>query len=252
MSENTEAIFGLHAVAAALQKKNLPVDALWMLAGAANGKRLAGISEQANERGVTIIEKSRQELDQQSAGLQHQGVVLIRSKVKQWHEKDIEELLSSAEQPIFILVLDGVQDPHNLGACLRTADAAGVQLVVAPKDRAVGLTPVVCKVASGAAESIPFIQVTNLARTLRMLKEQGVWLVGADERGDKPLYEADMTGSMALVMGAEGRGLRRLTREHCDFVVSIPMHGQVSSLNVSVATGVCLYEMQRQRSLASK
>jgi 23S rRNA (guanosine2251-2'-O)-methyltransferase len=146
-----------------------------------------------------------------------------------------------------LLVLDGVQDPHNLGACLRTADAAGVHAVIVPQDRAVGLTPVVHKVACGAAETMPFYQVTNLARTLRMLQQEGVWLIGADEGGDSDLFGADLKGPVALVMGAEGKGLRRLTRDLCDVMISIPMAGQVSSLNVSVATGVCLFEVVRQR-----
>ncbi|MEJ2567075.1 MAG: 23S rRNA (guanosine(2251)-2'-O)-methyltransferase RlmB [Gammaproteobacteria bacterium] len=145
--------------------------------------------------------------------------------------------------------LDGVQDPHNLGACLRTADAAGVTAVIAPRDRAAGLTPTVRKVASGAAESTPFIQVTNLARCLRELKDRGIWLVGADGEAEMDLFAAELTGPLGLVMGAEGQGLRRLTREHCDFLVRIPMLGTVESLNVSVATGICLFEAVRRRRL---
>jgi 23S rRNA (guanosine2251-2'-O)-methyltransferase len=146
-----------------------------------------------------------------------------------------------------LLVLDQVQDPHNLGACLRTADGAGVDAVVAPRDRAAGLTPVVHKVASGAAQTVPFFQVTNLARTLRLLRDRDIWIVGAADEADSALYEADLTGPLALVLGAEESGLRRLTREHCDLLVSIPMCGRVSSLNVSVAAGVLLYEARRQR-----
>jgi 23S rRNA (guanosine2251-2'-O)-methyltransferase len=151
------------------------------------------------------------------------------------------------QEPAFLLVLDGVQDPHNLGACLRSADAAGVHAVIAPRDRAVGLTAAARKVASGAAETVPFIQVTNLARTLRALKDDRVWLVGADGDASQPLYGANLTGPLGLVMGAEDRGLRRLTAGHCDFLVHIPMLGTVESLNVSVATGVCLFEALRQR-----
>ena len=146
-----------------------------------------------------------------------------------------------------VLVLDGVQDPHNLGACLRTADAVGVHAVVTPKDRACGVTPVVRKVASGAAESVPVFQVTNLARVLRELKERGLWLVGMAGEGAADLFEVDLTGPLALVLGAEEKGLRRLTRETCDVLARLSMHGAVSSLNVSVAAGVCLYEARRQR-----
>ncbi len=146
-----------------------------------------------------------------------------------------------------MLVLDGVQDPHNLGACLRTADAAGAHAVIAPKDRAVGLTPVVRKVASGAVERVPFFQVTNLARTLRSLKERGIWVIGSDSESEVSIYDADLSGALALVMGSEGKGLRRLTRECCDWLIAIPMAGSVESLNVSVATGVCLFETRRIR-----
>ncbi len=157
-------------------------------------------------------------------------------------------ILKKVEGPLLLLVLDGVQDPHNLGACLRTADAAGVHAVIAPKDRSVGLTPVACKVASGAAERLPFIQVTNLARTLKMLADRfGVWIIGAAGEAQQSLYEIDLKTPTVLVMGGEEKGMRRLTREHCDQLVSLPMSGTVESLNVSVATGVALYEVVRQR-----
>ncbi len=146
-----------------------------------------------------------------------------------------------------LLILDGVQDPHNLGACLRTADAAGVQALIAPKDKAVGLTAVACKVASGAARTVPYVQVTNLARTIAGLKERGIWLIGTAGEAEAGLFETDLSSSLALVMGGEGKGLRRLTRERCDRLVRLPMLGTVESLNVSVATGVCLYEVLRQR-----
>ena len=156
-------------------------------------------------------------------------------------------MLDGLTEAPFLLVLDGVQDPHNLGACLRSADAAGVHAVIVPKDRATGITDIVSKVACGAAEAVPFFQVTNLARVLRELQQRGIWLVGLDERGEQTVYDMDLSGPLALVLGAEGGGLRRLTREHCDHVVAIPMAGTVSSLNVSVATGVCLFEARRQR-----
>ena len=163
------------------------------------------------------------------------------------NEDDLFTLLESLHEPPFLLVLDGVQDPHNLGACLRSADAAGVHAVVAPKDRSVSLTETVRKIACGAAENLPFVTVTNLARTLKHLKEAGLWLVGTADESEQSLYDIDLTGPLALVMGAEGKGLRRLTRVTCDFLVHIPMAGTVECLNVSVATGVCLFEAVRQR-----
>ncbi|MCP4283408.1 MAG: 23S rRNA (guanosine(2251)-2'-O)-methyltransferase RlmB, partial [Gammaproteobacteria bacterium] len=163
-------------------------------------------------------------------------------------ESALENLLINLDEPPFLLILDGVQDPHNLGACLRSADGAGVHAVIAPKDRSVGLTPVVRKVASGAAESTPFFQVTNLARTLKQLKrDYNLWLVGTAGESEQNMYTADLTGPLALVMGGEEKGMRRLTRDSCDYLVRLPMHGAVESLNVSVATGVCLYEALRQR-----
>lgn len=162
-------------------------------------------------------------------------------------EAELFALLRRLETPPFLLILDQVQDPHNLGACLRTADGAGAHAVVAPKDRSVGLTPVVRTVACGAAEHVPYVQVTNLARFMDELKNEGIWLVGTASEAEQSLYEADLTGPLGLVMGSEGSGLRRLTREHCDFVVALPLMGSVESLNVSVATGICLYEAVRQR-----
>ena len=163
------------------------------------------------------------------------------------NENDLFEILRHLQQPPFLLILDGLQDPHNLGACLRSADAAGVHAVIVPKDRAVSLTDTVCKVACGAAEHVPLVTVTNLARTLKQLKELGLWLVGTADDAKQSLYDVDLTGPLALVMGAEGKGLRRLTKEHCDFLVHIPMAGSVECLNVSVAAGVCLFEAVRQR-----
>jgi 23S rRNA (guanosine2251-2'-O)-methyltransferase len=163
-------------------------------------------------------------------------------------ESSLENLLINLTKPALLLVLDGVTDPHNLGACLRSADGAGVDAVIAPKDRAAGLTPVACKVASGAAESVPFIQVTNLARTLKDLRQNyGIWTIGTSGEASQTIYQADLTIPMALIMGSEEKGMRRLTREQCDELVSIPMQGMVESLNVSVATGICLFEVNRQR-----
>jgi 23S rRNA (guanosine2251-2'-O)-methyltransferase len=175
----------------------------------------------------------------------HQGVIAFASQLSL--ARNLDELLDAIDGPPLLLVLDGITDPHNLGACLRVADGVGAHAVIVPKDRAVGLNATAAKVASGAAETVPYITVTNLARTLRELKERGIWLIGTSDDGEKGLYEADFTGPTALVMGSEGEGMRRLTRETCDVLVSIPMFGSVESLNVSVASGVCLYEARRQR-----
>jgi 23S rRNA (guanosine2251-2'-O)-methyltransferase len=186
----------------------------------------------------------------------HQGVVAeafnipVSGDMNQsnlWQEQDLLRVVDNKEGPLLLLVLDGVTDPHNLGACLRSADAAGVDAVVVPKDKSADLTPTVRKVACGAAEVVPFVRVTNISRTLQALQERGVWLYGTAGESEKSIYDSDLSGSIALVMGAEGSGLRRLTREQCDFLVNLPMAGSVSSLNVSVATGICLFEIVRQR-----
>jgi 23S rRNA (guanosine2251-2'-O)-methyltransferase len=186
-------------------------------------------------------------LDRLAGDERHQGACLQIRSAGVLGEGALDDLLDAATTPPFLLVLDGVQDPHNLGACLRTADAVGVTAVIVPKDRAAGMSATVRKVASGAAETVPLIQVTNLARTLRWLKEREIWIVGTDDQADHSLYASKLTGPLAIVLGAEGTGLRRLTRENCDALVSIPMRGVVESLNVSVATGVLLYEALRQR-----
>jgi 23S rRNA (guanosine2251-2'-O)-methyltransferase len=185
-------------------------------------------------------------LDGFYGGGRHQGVVAI--VFDKPSRESLEDLLDSLKGPPLLLVLDGVTDPHNLGACLRVAEAAGAHAVIAPKDRAAGIGATVSKVASGAAESIPYYMVTNLARTLDDLKERNVWIVGADEEAEKTLYESDLPESIAWVLGGEGEGMRRLTRERCDLLVRIPMQGSVASLNVSVASGVCLFESRRRRS----
>jgi 23S rRNA (guanosine2251-2'-O)-methyltransferase len=201
----------------------------------------------AADAGVRLRQVSTDELDRLAEGGRHQGAVArLRGRQTQ-DEPYLKALLKRLEVPPFLLVLDEVQDPHNLGACLRSAEGAGVHAVVTPRDRSVGLTPTVRKVASGAAETLPFIQVTNLARTLKWLKQEGVWLIGTAGEADDLLYTTDMKGSLAIVMGGEGKGLRRLTREQCDLLVRLPMAGTVESLNVSVATGVTLYEAVRQR-----
>ncbi len=241
----TGLVWGLHSVQALLARPGSVVE-LWT-DSARHDQRLAALQRELTTAGIAWQEVGRRELDRLASGENHQGVVARVELRPAGSERDLEQLLVDLTLPPFLLVLDGVTDPHNLGACLRSADAAGVQAVIAPRDRACGLTAVARKVASGAAESVPFIQVTNLARTLRFLKENGVWVVGTAGEGEQSLYDTQLTGPLALVLGAEGSGLRRLTREVCDLLVRIPMAGSVSSLNVSVAAGVVLFEALRQR-----
>jgi 23S rRNA (guanosine2251-2'-O)-methyltransferase len=241
-----ELIYGLHAVDALLRKDPGQVRVLFVQAGRKD-KRMAAIVELARNQGVDVVELGRYELDVKVSG-RHQGVVAqVEGGSQHWDEAGLYQLLENLDHPALVLVLDGVTDPHNLGACLRSADAAGVDAVVVPKDKSADLTPTVRKVACGAAEVIPFVRVTNLARALESMKERGIWLYGAAGEAETSLYDSDLSGSMALVMGAEGSGLRRLTRENCDYLVKLPMAGSVNSLNVSVATGVCLFEVVRQR-----
>jgi 23S rRNA (guanosine2251-2'-O)-methyltransferase len=238
-------VFGLHAVLAALRRWPVQVQSLWVDAGRRDA-RIREILDAARKARVPVERVDGEALDRLCPGERHQGVVAACEAPEPVTEADLPDLVARAGNPL-LLVLDGVTDPHNLGACLRTADAAGVTAVIVPRDRAAGLTPVARKVASGAAESVPFVQVTNLARTLDQLKEAGVWVVGTSDDAPQTLYQADLKGPLALVLGAEGQGMRRLTRERCDLLIHIPMHGAVESLNVSVATGVCLFEAVRQR-----
>lgn len=240
-------LFGLHAVLAALTRKSTPVTTLWVDAGRKDA-RMREILDAARRAGVSVERVDAQALERLCPGARHQGVVAerIQEAGPEITEADLPDLVGRVASPL-LLVLDGVTDPHNLGACLRTADAAGVDAVIVPRDRAAGLTPVARKVASGAAEVVPFVQVTNLARTLDQLKQAGVWIIGTSGDAPQTLYQADLKGPTGIVMGAEGQGMRRLTRERCDLLVKIPMRGSVSSLNVSVATGVCLFEAVRQR-----
>jgi 23S rRNA (guanosine2251-2'-O)-methyltransferase len=239
-------VYGLHAVRAVLVRR--PQDVLRIsIAAARDDARMRELREIAAARGLRPADATGAALDQATGGAAHQGVVAEVRPSAPLDENTLLDLLTTQTGPALVLVLDGVSDPHNLGACLRTADAAGATAVVAPRDRAAGLTPVVRKVAAGAAETVPFAQVTNLARSLRDLKEAGVWIAGAAGDGERELFAADLTGPLALVMGSEGRGLRRLTREACDFTLRLPMLGAVASLNVSVAAGIALYEALRQR-----
>lgn len=240
-----EYVFGWHAVDAVLKREPERLQQVWIQTGRQD-KRVKSVTDALDGLGVRWQVVHRRELDERVAGV-HQGVVAAVAESREWTEADLLAQLAGSSKPPFLLVLDGVTDPHNLGACMRTADAVGVQAVIVPKDKSASLTPVARKVACGAAETVPFVRVTNLARFLRELKDLGVWLIGTAGEADADLYQADFKGPVALVMGAEGKGMRRLTREHCDQLINIPMLGHVDSLNVSVATGVCLYEALRQR-----
>ncbi|WP_108652447.1 23S rRNA (guanosine(2251)-2'-O)-methyltransferase RlmB [Dongshaea marina] len=240
-----ELIFGIHAASSAIERSPERIIEAFVMQGRLD-QRLMPLLEQLKAYGVSIQTMSRKNLDDKAKGGRHQGIMLRLREAPRLNEQDLEELLDKSESPL-LLVLDGVTDPHNIGACLRSADAVGVTAVVVPKDKSGGLSGTARKVACGAAESVPFIQVTNLARTLRSLQERGIWIVGTAGETDVELYQAQLTGPMALVMGAEEKGMRRLTRECCDQLIRIPMAGAVSSLNVSVATGVCLFEAVRQR-----
>ncbi|MEW5681004.1 MAG: 23S rRNA (guanosine(2251)-2'-O)-methyltransferase RlmB [Pseudomonadota bacterium] len=242
---NADLVFGIHAVEAFLQRAPQEVLELFVMKDR-DDKRMQPIIQLARQNGVSVQFCNRKTLDDMVGG-QHQGVVAKARLQSTGNEADLAAIVAANDKP-FILILDGVTDPHNLGAILRSADAAGVHAVVAPKDRSVKLTSVVRKVACGAAESVPFITITNLARTMRELQDAGVWIVGTAGETDTLVYDADLKGPLALVLGAEGEGLRRLTRETCDSLVKIPMFGTVSSLNVSVAAGICLFEAVRQRS----
>lgn len=242
---SADLVFGIHAVGALLQRAPQDVLELFVMKDR-DDKRMQPLIQEARQNGVSVQFCNRKTLDDMVGG-QHQGIIAKARLQSSGSEADLAAIVAQHDKP-FILVLDGVTDPHNLGAILRSADAAGVHAVVSPKDRSVKLTSVVRKVACGAAESVPFITITNLARTLRELQDAGVWVVGTAGETETTIYQADFKGPLAIVLGAEGEGLRRLTRETCDSLVKIPMFGSVSSLNVSVAAGICLFEAVRQRS----
>jgi 23S rRNA (guanosine2251-2'-O)-methyltransferase len=237
-------LVGFHAVTSRLRQRPETVTEIYVDAER-NDARVKDLRELAKRLNVRVIAVDMKRLDGMTGGVRHQGVVAQAEPLNM--PQFIEDVLDGIEEPPLILILDGVQDPHNLGACLRVADGAGAHAVIAPKDRSVGLTTAAIKVASGAAESVPYIVVTNLARTMRDLKDKGIWLVGADDSAAESLYKAKLDGALGLVLGAEGEGLRRLTKESCDLLVSIPMFGTIGSLNVSVASGICLYEARRRR-----
>ena len=242
-----EWLYGLHAMQAVIENEPERLIEIWVLKGR-DDARLINIVNQARRFGVSVQFCNRKVLDDKVKGEQHQGIVARAKPAKVLDESDLDRLLESTPAPL-LLVLDGVTDPHNIGACLRTADAAGAHALIVPKDKSGGLTGTARKVACGAAEVVPFIQVTNLSRTLKQLQDKGVWIIGTAGEAEQLIYDCKLSGPMALVMGAEGKGMRRLTRETCDELVKLPMAGSVSSLNVSVATGICLYEIVRQRGL---
>ncbi|MGJ0492106.1 23S rRNA (guanosine(2251)-2'-O)-methyltransferase RlmB [Methylobacter sp.] len=240
-------LFGIHAVQAALDYSPKKINKAW-IDTQRQDKRLMQIIDDLLSLGIEPEKTDRKKLDRFAEGNNHQGIVIEVEMPAELSESDLKQAVESLTGTALLLVLDNVQDPHNLGACLRTADATGVQGVIITKDNATGITPTVCKVASGAAETVPVYQVTNLSRTLRWLKDQGIWIMGAAGAATQTVYQTDLTVPLAVVVGAEGKGLRRLTQEQCDFLVKLPMLGQVESLNLSVATGVLLYEAVRQRS----
>ena len=243
---HSEHVYGLHAVQALLARHPARVRRV-LLARGREDPRAATLEQQARAARIGVERVAGDALARLVGEVVHQGVVAEVEPLPPWREEQLLEAVAAARDPL-VLALDGVQDPHNLGACLRTADACAVLAVVVPKDRAAPLNATARKVAAGAAETTPVATVTNLARTLKLLKDAGLWVVGADAGGDKPAAEVDLTGPRVLVMGAEGTGLRELTRRHCDWLARLPSLGAVESLNVSVATGMLLYEAIRQRS----
>ncbi len=241
---STKVLFGFHAVTVRLKTAPASVSEVHVDASRRDA-RMRQFVERAREAGARLIESDDERLAQLAGTTRHQGVVARVSALQMQHSLD--DVLDGVGGPPLVLVLDGVTDPHNLGACLRVADGAGAHAVVAPKDHAVGLNATVAKVASGAAETVPYLMVTNLARTLNELKERDIRVVGTSDDAEATIFDVDLKGPVALVLGAEGAGLRQLTRRTCDELVRIPMAGAVESLNVSVAAGVCLYEALRQR-----
>lgn len=244
MAEDSRLIHGFHAVTAKLRHDPEGVREIYCAAGRQDG-RMRDLLELAATRGVRVSTVDAARLDGMAGNARHQGVVAKVAAQQKY--LTVDDVLDGLSEPALLLVLDGVTDPHNLGACLRVADAAGAHAVIAPKDRACGLNATAIKVASGAADTVPYIVVTNLARSLREIKDRGIWTIGAAGEASKDIYGIEQKGATAWVLGAEGEGLRRLTRDTCDELAKIPMYGSVESLNVSVASGICLFEARRQR-----
>lgn len=245
--QSTHIVYGIHAVTHLLKHQPQTIQALYIDKDRRDDK-IQQLKQLAQKQNIAIEIVKKQKINQLSDSDRHQGVVAISEDDKT--QPTLEQIIADSDNQALLLILDGITDPHNLGACLRTADAAGVCAVIYPKDKSASITPVVRKVASGAYETMPVFPVTNLARTIDQIKAQGIWVLGAAGEAQDDLYTQKFSGKLALVMGAEGRGLRRLTREKCDYLIKLPMLGQVSSLNVSVATGICLYELRRQQGLS--
>jgi len=242
---NDDLIFGINPIQQLLAHNPSKIIEIFISSGK-DEKRTQEIIAAAKEQDISVQRIDVKKLDKWLEGQNHQGVMAKITPTAVLTESVLPGLVKRTTKPLF-LILDGVQDPHNLGACLRTADATGVTAIIVPKDNAVGITPVVRKVASGAVDTVPLVQVSNLARAMKELQDLGVWIVGTTDDAEQDIYSMDFTGSIAIVLGAEGDGMRQLTRKNCDFLAKIPMKGQIDSLNVSVATGVCLYEALRQR-----
>ena len=245
-----EYVFGVHAVQAMLDRAPRRVKRLLLQRGRIDA-RVQSLADRAAEESITVERIASEDIEKLADGV-HQGVIAQVTPSQLWSEEMLTHLLDKLDVPPLLVVLDGVTDPHNLGACLRSADAAGAQAVIIPKDKSASLTPTVRKVACGAAETVPLVAVTNLARTLKALQQRGIWTVGTAGEAEQLIYQVDLCGPIAIIMGAEGAGMRRLTREHCDFLAKLPMAGSVSSLNVSVATGICLFEAVRQRGVSGR
>lgn len=243
--QKSDIVFGVHSVTALLEQQPEHILELWLQQGR-HDQPIQHIEQLANDQGIALRWVDKGSINQRVNG-NHQGVLAWRKALPALGDNDLPALLDNIEGTPLIVVLDGVTDPHNLGACLRTAEAAGAHLIIAPKDKSAPLNATSAKVACGAADLVPYVRVTNLVRTLNALQERGIWVGGTAGEASQSLYQQDLTGALAWVMGAEGKGMRRLTREHCDFLVNIPMSGAVSSVNVSVATGICLFETVRQR-----
>ncbi|KAF3981700.1 MAG: 23S rRNA (guanosine(2251)-2'-O)-methyltransferase RlmB [Methylococcales symbiont of Hymedesmia sp. n. MRB-2018] len=243
---NSSKIFGIHAVQAALDYSADKINKVW-IDRQRKDKKQSALMSQLQKLSISYEPSDRKRLDKMTDGKNHQGIVAEVELPSVHSEDTLKHIVTSMTDVPFFLILDQVQDPHNLGACLRTADAAGVHGIIITKDNSSGVTPTVCKVASGAAETVPVYQVTNLARTCRWLKQQNIWLMGATGDTEQSVFSADLTIPLALIMGTEGAGIRRLTEQQCDFLVKIPMIGQVESLNVSVAAGIMMYEVFKQR-----
>lgn len=237
-------LYGINSILSRLNKESPDILQLFLLRSRQD-KRLQQCLSLAKQKKISVMFVDRNKLDDMVHHSNHQGVVAEVATAKSLNENDLEDILDKLHEAPFLLILDGVQDPHNLGACLRTANAAGVHAVIAPKDNSASITPTVSKVASGAAETTPFIQVTNLVRTIERLKERGIWIIGSAGEATESLLNTKLTPPIAIVMGAEGKGMRRLTKEHCDQLLMIPMKGDVESLNVSVATGIFLFACHR-------